>query len=91
MFPTHEAAVFCAVCAIQVLAIASVVLARISEGCAGQRCCQHAYVILLLVLGGLTLVTVFSNSGYWFSFGATLAMMALGGTLDLGRAGRAVI
>jgi hypothetical protein len=91
MFPTYEAAIFSAVCAVQALAIASVVLARITEGCVGQVCFQRVYVALLLVLGGLTLATVFSGSGYWMSFGATLAMMALGGTIDLGRAGRATI
>ena len=91
MFPSQEAAIFSAVCAVQALAAASVVLARITEGCPAQVCFQRVYVVLLLMLGGLTLATVFSDSGYWLSFGATLALMALGGTLDLGRARRAVI
>jgi hypothetical protein len=91
MFPSPEAAIFCAVCSVQALAVASVALARLSEGCAEQICFQRLYVGLLLLVGGLTLATVFADSVHWMSFGATLTLMALGGTFDLGRAKRAVI
>jgi hypothetical protein len=91
MFPTYEAAVFAAACAIQALAMISVALARLSEGCAEQSCFQRLYVVGLLLIGGLTLASVFGDSSYWLSFGATLALMALGGTIDLGGVRRAVI
>lgn len=91
MFPSQDAAVFTAVCLVQALAVASVVLARLALGVGEQRWCHCLFVVALLLIGGLTMAAVFANSGHSFTFGATLALMAVGGTLDVGQTKRAVI
>ncbi|MEQ8791364.1 MAG: hypothetical protein RIC55_34195 [Pirellulaceae bacterium] len=91
MFPSYEAAIFTTVTVIQVLAVASVVSVRLAVGVAEQTWCHRLFFVALLALGGITMATVFAGSGHWFSFAATLALMAVGGTLDLGQAGKAVI
>ena len=70
---------------VQVLGLASVVLARLTENSAFQALCQRLFVACLLVVGGVTVLAFQSGSGGWFSCAATLPVMALGATLDMKR------
>jgi hypothetical protein len=91
MFPTYEAVVFLTVCAIQLLAVASVVSVHLTVGTIEQAWCHRLFFLALLLIGGITMAAVFTGSGHWFTFAATLALMAVGGTLDLGRTRGAAI
>ena len=70
---------------VQVLGLASVVLARLTENSAFQALCQRLFVACLLVVGAMTVLAFQSGSGGWFSCAATLPVMALGATLDMKR------
>ena len=58
-----------------------------SERSRVQCLCQRVFYGCLVLVGCTTVAALLLGSGYWASCGATLAIMAVGVTFDLGRAG----
>lgn len=85
MFAVEPRVIFWCVVAMEFLALASVMLARRSEGSPRQTCCQCLFFASLALVGAATMLTLGLGSGYWPLCGATLSAMALGATLDLRR------
>ena len=85
MFLLEPPLLLWATTAIQILGLASIVLARVGEGCRGQARCQRLFIGCLALVGVTTMVTLGLHSGCWPFCGATLSMMVLGATLDFGR------
>lgn len=85
MLENFSPALFWLASLLQVAGLASVVIARLTEGCRGQLCFQRVFYLCLLAVGVASMLTVEFGSRYWLSFGITLAIMAVGATLELGR------
>ena len=83
MPPYFEFGLFLVAALVQVMALASVAFARLSERCPAECVCRRLFCLFLLLVGSSALAAVMLGSGYWLSFSATLATMAVGGTLDL--------
>jgi hypothetical protein len=82
-----EPSVFVCAVLVQLLGLASVFCARLSERSWAQCLCQRVFYGCLVLVGCATVAALLLGSGYWASCGATLAIMAVGVTFDLGRAG----
>ena len=84
MTPTCEMWLFATAAVIQMLGMATVVVARLSERWPTHRYCYPLCYLGLLAVGGMTLLAVAVGHGIWLSCGLTLALMAVGATLDVG-------
>jgi cell division protein FtsW (lipid II flippase) len=91
MLPASEMTLICFYASVQVLGLMSLICARLTGECWQHRLSRGAFLSCLVAVGLATMLAVGSNSGWWVSCGATLSLMSVGGTLDLGRtAGTAI-
>jgi hypothetical protein len=75
--------------AIQVVGLASAVLARAGEGSIRQVSCQRIFFFCLLLVAGTTMLAIWVGTVACLICGTTLAAMVLGATYDVGEARRA--
>ena len=68
----------------QLVGLMSVGIARLTERSSSVLPAQAFFLLALLAVGATTLVTLSSGSGTWLFTGATLPIMVVGATLDLG-------
>jgi hypothetical protein len=73
--------------AIQLLGLATVILARLVPAGTLQRRAQVAFVGTLVVTGAATMLAVSIGSEHWHSLGVTLSIMLIGAVVDLNRGG----
>ena len=85
MFHGASAATYVLV-GLQVGGLLSAALARFSEGSLHQVICQRAFFACLAVVGIATLASPALGTGTFMASGATLGMMVLFATWDLGKA-----
>jgi hypothetical protein len=85
MFPTPESVLVLIVASVQICGISSLMATRMSGGHAWHRFFCGLYLCSLVAVGLATMLAIGCHSGWWVSCGATLAVMSVGGTLDLGR------
>lgn len=85
MSPSIETALlfFCA--SVQVWGLGSLVCLRSSTTHAAHGVWRGVYLLALLAVGAACMFAVSCHSLWWVSCGATLAVMSICGTLDLGR------
>lgn len=83
-----ESTVFACAALVQVLGLASVVFARLSERSPAQDFCQRIFFGCLVLVSGAAVAALCLGNGYWASCGTTLALMAVGATYDGGRSRR---
>lgn len=83
--PLGGPAFFAIFIVVQLLGLASVALARLTENSVFQTLCQRLFVACLLIVGGMTVLAFQCGTGGWFTCASTLPVMALGATLDLKR------
>lgn len=76
---------------VQLLGIASVLYARLSERSRAQNYSQRCFFGCLFLVGGAAMGAVLLGNGYWLSCGTTLAIMAVGVTFDRGGANNEVL
>ena len=76
--------VFWAAAGVQVLGLASVLLARLPRATTAHDYGRGIYLGCLVVLGLATMVAIGSGSGYWAWCGTTFSLMCVGGTFDMG-------
>lgn len=76
---------FWLVLALQTLGIGSVLAARLSERTQARLAGQRFFLVSLLLVGVAALTAVHVGDATRFCFAATLPLMALGATLDLGQ------
>ena len=86
MWQIEGPTLFFALLATQAIGITAVLVARFGERCAGQRFCQIIFFLLMAVVGLATIAAMKCGTGCGVSCGAMLSLMAVGATLDLGRA-----
>jgi hypothetical protein len=91
MVPLVELSVITGAVVVQILGLASVLCARLSERSSAQRCCQRIFFACLVLVGGAAVAALFLGSSAWAPCGTTLALMAVGVTFDGGRSARALV
>jgi hypothetical protein len=82
---SNEIIVFAVAVLVQFVGLVSVSLARVGERSSAQSCCQLVFFVCLLLVGIVSVLAVSAGIGCWFVCATTLALMALGATLDLRR------
>ena len=85
MFGFESQLLFAFVAVLQVLGLVSVAVVRSTEYAAASDSFQRIYFVLLLAVGTATILTALAGNSYWITMGITLAVMAVGATLDLCR------
>lgn len=70
---------------VQLLGIASMFVARLSEESGSQKWTQPLFFACLASLGAVTIGAIACHAACWLSCGTTLAIMTVGATLDLKR------
>lgn len=83
-----EHALFCLTIVTQILGIASVACARLSERSSSRVFFQRTCYFFFVAIGVATMLAVASDSTSWFTFAATLGVMSIGATLDLSSRGQ---
>ena len=78
--------VFWGMLLVQIIGLASVLLARLPHACLTQCYCRRLFVLCFVGLGLATLYAIGNQSGYWAWCGTTFTLMAVGGSSDLGSA-----
>ena len=70
---------------VQAAGLISVMAARASQGCWGQRACQSLFFVSLLAVALVTAIAIPYRNPCGISSAITFAMMTVGATLDLRR------
>lgn len=79
---------FWSMLALQVVGLASMLLARMPHPTLLHTWCRRLFVVCLIVVGLATIYAMGSQSSSWAWCGTTFSLMAVGGTMDLGGASR---
>jgi hypothetical protein len=82
MFDHSAAAVFWAACLAQVVGLVVLAAARSGQQCPECKWMLGAFFLMMGVIGVMAIAAFQVGSGAWASCGATLAIMAVGATLD---------
>ena len=80
-----EAGLLWAAVVVQAAGLLSVMAARASAGCWGQRACQSLFFLSLLAVALITAVAIPTRNPCGISGAITFALMTVGATLDLRR------
>jgi hypothetical protein len=84
MLESTDSLFFWGTIALQLIGLASVVLARMPRRCAVQCACfRTLFFGCLVALAVATMVAIEARSGSWAWCSTTFSLMAIGGTLDL--------
>jgi len=86
MWADSETIVFFVAAAVQVAGFTSVAIARLGQRPQSQLSYQWFFFICLVMVALFSLLATLTGHGSWLINGTTLAMMAVGATLDTGRA-----
>ncbi|MBC8871406.1 MAG: hypothetical protein H8E44_18435 [Planctomycetes bacterium] len=79
-----ESLLFWIVVALQVAGVASVAIAQVSERSWARSVFQHAFFVCLVAVGLATMFAIYLRDPNWLPCAATLGLMSVGATLDLG-------
>jgi hypothetical protein len=82
MFVLSAAAIFWAACLAQVVGLLVLAAARSGQRCPECKWMLGAFFLMMGVIGAMAIAAFQVGSGAWASCGATLAIMAVGATLD---------
>jgi hypothetical protein len=73
---------------VQVVGLASMLLARLPHPTPLHICCRQLFIVCLVSVGLATIYAMGSQTSTWAWCGTTFSVMAVGGTMDLGNASR---
>lgn len=80
----QESAFFCVALIVQAAAMLSVVIARLGQRQESQLRYERFFFACLGLVAAICLLATWTGTGSWMMNGVTLAVMALGATMDLG-------
>ena len=83
MLELQEQVIFLVAFILQVLGLASAAVTRLGERCRLRTCCNCLFFLCMVGITLATIVAIVHSSGYWLSYGTTLAIMSLIATVDL--------
>lgn len=81
----QDSVFFCIALVVQVAAILSVVIARLGQRQENQLRYEGFFFACLALVSAICLLATWTGTGSWMMNGVTLATMALGATIDLGK------
>jgi hypothetical protein len=81
---------FWSVLALQIVGLASMMLARMPQASALHTCCRRVFLVCLVFVGVATIYAMGSRGDSWAWCGTMFSLMAVGMTIDLGGASRIV-
>lgn len=84
MLSLNDVLLFVLVVSIQGIGIASVIVARLTERSWARDVSQQIFFASLLLVGLATAASLYLDSSNWLPCAATLGVMSVGATLDLG-------
>jgi hypothetical protein len=84
MLPSSDVLLLGVAVLMQILGIAAAISARLSQTPVARKCSYRVFYVSLLAVFAITLLAVHVGHGVWISTGTTLAIMAVGATLDVG-------
>lgn len=90
MSPVNEMLGVCAVVAIQLVGLVSIAVAQFCERYWARALCQRSFFVCLLAVGSATVLAIYLGSANWLPCAATLGVMCVGGSFDIGARRRAV-
>lgn len=82
MLDFSATSIFWTACLAQLMGLVVLAFARTGQRCAECRWMQLTFFLTMAVIGCIAMAAFHAGSGCWASCGATLAMMAVGVTLD---------
>lgn len=85
MLPHSELVIFAVAFLVQLAALLSVAIARVGQQSGSQVGYERFFFLCLLLVAVISLLATWSGVGSWLMNGITLALMAVGATLDTGR------
>ncbi len=85
MLVVSEATLLITLVVVQVVGLLSLVCARLKCRAILNHCFRVGFLVSLLAVGFATMCAVGCASDWWVSCSTTLALMAVGGTIDCGR------
>ncbi|MBP89703.1 MAG: hypothetical protein CMJ64_23845 [Planctomycetaceae bacterium] len=85
MLHNSELAVFAVAFLVQVAGFVSVGIARVGQQPDSQVGYERFFFLCMMLVAVISLLAMWSGTGSWLMNGITLAMMAVGATLDTGR------
>jgi hypothetical protein len=86
--PADPVVFFVVVLVLQVIGVASMLLARMPHTTSLHTCSWNVFLFCLLLVGCATIYAMGSQSDSWAWYGTTFSLMAVGGSADLGSASR---
>jgi hypothetical protein len=88
MLAVTDALILWTVVALQVTSAISVIGSRLSERAGAKVFFQRSFFVCLLAVGLATMVAIYCGKDTWLPGAATLGLLSVGGTLDLGHGRR---
>jgi hypothetical protein len=79
---------FWSVLALQMVGLASMLLARMPHPTLLHNCCRRLFIACLIIVGLATIYAMGSQTSSWAWYGTTFSLLAVGGTIDFGTAPR---
>ena len=80
--------IFWSTVVIQTISVGTIIALQLFRHGRGRRLCQRVFFGLMMAMGLVTLLAVSSASDSWMTSGATLSIMTVCATYDLGASGR---
>ncbi len=91
MLEHQQHVVFLIAFVMQFVGLASADVTRLGENCRGRICWNGLFVLCMLAMTAVTILAILNSSGYWLSYGATLALMSMIATVDFRRPAHASV
>jgi hypothetical protein len=88
MMPAETSYVFWLLIAVELLGLASAVVARVSEGSRRENWCQRIFLAVMGVVGIVAIISLGFGPDCWLAAGGTFSLMVLIATTDFGHSAR---
>ena len=85
MLPNSELTIFGVALLVQMAGFVSVGIARVGQQTGSQVGYERFFFLCMLLVAVISLLATWSGAGSWLMNGITMALMAVGATLDSGR------
>lgn len=91
MLDLQQDVIFLVAFGLQLLGLVSAAGTRLGERCRVRLCFNCLFFLCMMAVTLATILAILNSSGYWLSYGTTLAIMSLVATVDLRRSSPAAI
>jgi len=85
MLELPQDAIFLVAFVLQLLGLVSAAMTRLGENWRARIYCNCLFFLCMIAVTVATILAILNSSGYWLSYGTTLAIMSLVATVDFRR------